>query len=349
MLAASNWGIRMFRPLISVLAACALLSPVHVLAQAAAKPADPETWKRTVAAGVKEGVVVFYSAAGPATLARIKVDFEKANPGIVVEASRYFGAGLVSRLEQERKSAADGADVVISTELNWFEAIRKEGQMKAPVGPSVANWPSSYLVQGAIVAVSVEPLIMIYNTNLVKTPLTGYEDLLKSEFKGKFGIPEVVATTLLAWYDWLEKTRGPEFIGKLAAQQPRRTVSTPVAAQATAAGEFMAHPFVALSSALPLIKGGAPLKVVYPKPSFGIRYVGGILGWTKHPNAAQVFMDYLMSVRGQTVWNGEGDAASPLNNIPGSLDAKNITPYDPTLYNNDMLNAYREKFDKMFK
>jgi hypothetical protein len=56
-----------------------------------------------------------------------------------------------------------------------------------------------------------------------------------------------------------------------------------------------------------------------------------------------------MSVRGQVMWSGRGEAASPLSNIPGSIDAKTINPFDPTAFPPEMTKAYREKWTALFK
>ena len=103
------------------------------------------------------------------------------------------------------------------------------------------------------------------------------------------------------------------------------------------------------SATLPLIAQGAPLKLVIPSPAFGFQYSGGILSWSKRPNAAQVFMNYVMSRAGQTAWVGSGEAASALPNIPNSSDANTISVYNPTAYPADFLQTYGVKWRGIFK
>ena len=73
------------------------------------------------------------------------------------------------------------------------------------------------------------------------------------------------------------------------------------------------------------------------------------LAHAKRPNAALVFVDYMMSRRGQTAWNGSGESASPLAGIPGSLDAKTMQPWDPFRYTPEFQKAYLAKWNKIFK
>ena len=99
----------------------------------------------------------------------------------------------------------------------------------------------------------------------------------------------------------------------------------------------------------PLIDSGAPIKTVVTSPSYGASYAGGIVSWSKRPNAALVFMDYLMSPRGQAAWNGgRGEAASPLPGIAGSMDASTINLYHSRQYPGPVVDAHTERLSKLF-
>lgn len=329
------------------LVAAALQS--HSLAQSSDSAFKSAEWAKVAAAARKEGRVVLYTQANPIVNERIKADFENAHPGMVLEYSRVVGAALLSKLEQERKIGADGADVAIATEPLWFENLAKAGALKKPAGPSTLSWPARYTVGGAAPVLALEPITMAYNTNLVKTPITGYRDLLRPELKGKIGLLDLVAPVVVAWFDWLEKTQGPDFLAKLAAQDARLFPSSVPSTQATAAGETAVSGFTNPTNSMPLIERGAPIKMVLPSPSFGISYVGGVLSAGRRQNAALFFMDYLTSPRGQTAWSGKGETASPLPAIPGSLDAKSINTYDARPYTAEAVNAYKERWNKLFK
>jgi len=316
---------------------------------AALAQAQPAAWKDVVVAAQKEGRVAVFSAQGPSVMERIKADFEKTYPGIRLEQTRMSSGPMMSKLDQERASAADGGDVTITTEMGWLEDRLKEGALKAPAGPSGAAWPAAFMVKGAYPILALEPFGIAYNTNLVKTPITGYRDLLRPEFSGKVGMIDLVATSLIAFYDWLEKKEGPDFLAKLAAQKPKIYGSNPIGAQMVASGELPAVSFMSATMVLPLVTKGAPVKLVYPDSAFGIQYAGGIVAWSRRPNAAQVYLDYVMSRAGQTAWNGLGEAASPLPNIPGSGDVRGIVPYDPARYTPEVIKAYRARWEGLIK
>lgn len=347
---ASQFVVQHYRRGLGLLGAlCLLLTSGATFAQVGATVrATPDQWKAIVAAAHKEGKVSLYGSISPEKLDEIKVDFQKVYPGIRLEAVRYSSGPTISKLDQERQTGTDGADVAVSTAVDWLEDRIKEGALKAPVGPSTINWPSAYSMASVAPILAMEPLVIIYNSKEVNAPILGYKDLLNPELKGKIGVLDLVAPIVVAYYDWVDKGQGGNFMNRLATQQLRIYTSTPTGAQSVASGETPIAIFMNPASVLPLIKLGAPVKMVFPNPSFGNRLVGGILGWSKRPNAAQVLLDYLMSTRGQMVWNKDGDSASALPNIPGSLDAKTLDLVDLRPYDKKAIDAYRAKFSTLF-
>lgn len=287
-----------------VLSVIAALLPTAGFAQGAASAAE---WERIVAAARKEGRVVAYVNSLPNVNDRLRDDFAKAYPGVVLEINRIVGPPIGGRVEEERKSGVDGADLAITGESVFFLEAARQGLIRRPVGPSSVGWPERFMLGGAAPALNMEPFIIVYNTNLVKFPVTGYMDLLRPEFRdGKVGTSEPVGPILLAWYDFLDKLGGGGWVARFATQKPKLYIGVVPTTQSVASGELMATALSMASTALPLLDKGAPIKLVVPSPSVLNAYYGGVLGWAKRPNAAMLAMDYLMSVRGQTVWNGSG-------------------------------------------
>ncbi len=334
----------------SLLAAAVVstLAAAPALAQNAFRSASSADWAKVVSAANAEGKVILYATPVPATLAQFKAAFEKAYPSITVEYTRLIGTQLVGKVDQDRAANVDGADVIITPEVTWIADRAKQGVIKPPAGPATGAWPAKYIASGVSPVLALEPLILAYNTNLVKTPVTGYQDLLRPEFNGKIAMIEPNAGVLVAWYDWLEKTQGADFLAKVAAQNPKLYVSALPITQGTVAGEVVFTGFTVPTVAAPLIAQGAPLKMVVPSPSVGTPYAGALLSWAKRPNAAAVFLDFMMSTAGQTVWAGKGDVGSPIG-VPGSLDASTISPLDQSKYPPEVSNAYQAKWSRIFK
>ena len=326
-------------------AACA----TNVSAQGAFTGYQPAEWAKIVAAAKAEGKVILYAVPVPAALAAFKAGFEKAYPGIVVEPTRLVGTQLPAKIDQDRQSGVDGADVTIAAEVTWLAERASQGALKAPVGPATAAWPAKYVIGGVAPILALEPFVLTYNSNLVKTALTGYADLLRPEFKGgKLGMVEPNSGAMVAFYDWLEKAQGTDFLSKVAAQNPRLYVSALPVTQGNIAGEIALSSFSVPTVVSPQIAQGAPIKMVVPNPSVGVAYAGGVFSWAKRQNAALVFLDFMMSPAGQSVWAGKGEVGSPIG-VPGSLDVRTINALDQSKYPPDVTNAYQAKWARIFK
>ena len=328
--------------------ASALALPGVSVAQGA-KPVSADAWKGIVAAANKEGKVLLYSAATQAIQTRIKTAFTKAYPGISMEWIRYGSGELMTRLDQERQTGVEGADVGISTEVAWFDNASKAGYLKPPVGPAVAAWPAAYLLNGTSPVLAMEPIVIMVNTNIVKTPVTGQKDLLRPEFKGKVGIEELASTFVYAWYDLVEKSEEAGYLAKLGANQPRIYASTVALAQSIASGEIGIANFVNMGAAVSTVKSGAPARIVMPTPTFANQYNGGVIATSKRPNAALVLLDFLMSRDGQEAWSGDGASASPLAGVPNALEAKNVRPVDLVPYTPERNKEFKARFDGLFR
>ncbi len=136
--------------------------------------------------------------------------FMKANPNIKVN---YFPlAGSAIMLGQLRaQKAQPQADVVImdvsvakaGTDEGIFETIDEK------MIPVVADLHPAARVPGVGgVGVTFDNLVMIYNTDLMKTPPKGFSDLADPANKGKVvipGIPDIQGMSLIAI---LDKTKG---------------------------------------------------------------------------------------------------------------------------------------------
>ncbi len=319
-----------------------------VFAQGHFKGYKPAEWAKIVAAAKKEGRVTLYYVSTQPVVDRLKAAFAKQYPDIQVDALRLVGTQLVGKLDQERATGADGGDVAITPETSWASERVKDKGMAEPVGPASAHWPGKYTIDSVTPMLGMEPLILVYNSKEVKTPVTGYADFLRPEFKGKVATPDLVANIFFAFYEWLEQTQGPDFLPKLAAQNPRFYPSCVPVTQQIVVGELLGETLCVATIVSPMIKQGAPIKQVVPKPAVATPFAGVIAKWSKRPNSAQVFMDFVMSPAGQAAWAANGEMASPLPNIPNSLDISSMTALDPTRFTPDVAKAYRAKWDKMF-
>ncbi|MEK7214225.1 MAG: extracellular solute-binding protein [Chloroflexota bacterium] len=250
------------------------LLPGAAFAQAGAQAAE---WAKIVAAAKKEGNVHFYGGTPVQQGQRLMAGFRKAYPDIAIDYVRLPSGEMVTRIDRERLSSADGADVALGAELLWFQERDKEGNLLRPAGPSVADWPAKFLRGRNLVVIGIEPFVMAYNTKLVPNAPKRYADLLTPEFKGRIGGNELAATSVVAWYDWMEKTQDRDYLIKLKSLNVKLYASAVGTSQAIASGEIVATPGTAtVTTVKPLMDQGAPINYVRPIPAFTATGVRGI-------------------------------------------------------------------------
>ncbi|MGH7846598.1 MAG: ABC transporter substrate-binding protein, partial [Candidatus Binatia bacterium] len=155
-----------------------------------------------------------------------------------------------------------------------------------------ATWTSIYTNYGAFG----------YNTKSVpKANLPkSYDDLLKPEWKEQISIEgkayEWFATMIRAMGD----EKGLSFMRGLA-KQVRLSDARTIMAQLIAAGEFKGG-LSAYSSTFEQLKpAGAPVDWVYLNPVFANIHPMGLAAKALNPNAGKLFIDFVLSRKGQTI------------------------------------------------
>jgi iron(III) transport system substrate-binding protein len=82
------------------------------------------------------------------------------------------------------------------------------------------------------------------------------------------------------------------------------------------------------------VQKGNPLAMMYPTDGTVLIIApSGIMKGSKHPNAARLFMDYLLTVEASTVWVKHfNEAMRPeVSALPGAKSAKDVKTIHPTV------------------
>lgn len=292
-------------------------------------------WAETVAAAEEEGSVVLYlSITGVDD--RLNEAWEAAYPGISLEIFRTGSAELLARLDQEKSTDAAGADVTIHADEGWF--LDNGERLSDVTGPAYEEyWGDSKFAyaDGDYILVDGAPLGVAYNTNVIEEigvdPIEEYADLLQPELEGYIGFtPSENASATLQWWYTVSESIGGAGIEELAALDPQPYASLTPLVEALAAGEHAVGVYASLSVVYGLQAQGAPLEVVVPTPAIGGGHFVATVDWASHPNAAEVFRNWILSPEGQVALNGPGDLYTPLSvaDIPDAPDTMQSIPED---------------------
>jgi iron(III) transport system substrate-binding protein len=152
-----------------------------------------------------------------------------------------------------------------------------------------------------------------YNTELVKNPPRSWWDLTKPEY-GDGQIGQVIA--LSGGTTWTRimferQVLGEDYWAKQAATKPRLYPSGAPLSDALVRGEIAIAPVI-YHIMYPKKRDGAPVELFFPPEGVPIvPYATGIPKTAAHPNAARLYLDWLLSPEGQAYAIAEqGDLTS---------------------------------------
>ncbi|MBI4335004.1 MAG: extracellular solute-binding protein [Chloroflexi bacterium] len=280
-------------------------------------------WEKVVAAAKDEGRVSVYTQWGPTERAGL-VEAFRARFGIDVEfTTAGTGSELTAKMVKERRAGIFLADVVGQGATTLLIDMNPEGIL-APIEPMLIlpevkepnNWTGGqlFLDRGKLaIAFSAEYTSFVgRNTDLVKGgEIKSYYDLLDPKLKGKIVMRDPMTPgSSNAWISFMERIWGLEktkdYLRQLVKQEP--VVTRDLRLQ----GEWLAKGKYAVSAAphQPTLLGfqdvGAPVALVRVTEGALITASGSCLalpaGQLPHPNAAKVFINWLLSREGQSLF-----------------------------------------------
>ena len=297
---------------ISAAAVCGALISGSALGQGATTaPGDIEA---LVKAARAEGELLYYIGVTE-NVAKRTSDAFFAKYGVRATFVRLPGAAGVRRYATEAEAGNIAADLLFtsgpaeafaadSAKKGWVEPISQAG---LPV--LRGEYPQRFLL-GHTAIVQVAPWIMAYNTERLKGSDIPKEwtDLLHPRFKGQLLLadPKAADAYLDQWNLFLDRY-GESFLTRLKDQNMRVMQGAVPATNALAAGEGLVQFPGTSQQYQALIDKGAPLKMVTPDLTSGIELKVTVThrAKAKHPNAARLFANYVLSQEGNKVFNAD--------------------------------------------
>jgi iron(III) transport system substrate-binding protein len=323
-----------------------LVSFAQISQGAQTKPPWQQEWERTLDAAKKEGQVAVYISGYDAILP----DFEKEFPEIKVIAVTGRGNQLGPRLLSERRAEKYIADVS-STGANpnyqqYYLAKALDPITPALILPEVTDPSKWYLrkhqysdPEGQYVFNYVGSATygsISYNTNAVDAKeFKSYWDLMNPKWKGKIAIRDIrqagpgAGNTRFFYY---HQDLGPSFIKKLFGEMDATLFSDfRQGPDWLATGKFAICFFCDVDV---LKRQGLPVDTLGPKAlkeggalvqQFG---TVALLNRAPHPNAAKVFINWLLSRSGQSALQKRtANAESPADSLRIDIPKEEV-PYE---------------------
>jgi len=279
----------------------------------------------------KEGRLVLYTANQLESEQDLVARFNKKYPGIQVEIVRAPGSRLATRIQTEVAAGKLAADVIDMSDRGLAADFQQIFADYAP--PNAAQYPERAKTLPNLWPKTSWGFVIAYNAASGVKPPASWRDLADRQYDGKVGV--VVANSGGSTWTRAMFTRqvvGEDYWKALAANHPMLYPSGAPAASGIVRGEVLLGG-VQSNAVIPMVRSGAPLKVVYPEEGIPITTsVAGIPKTSPHPNAARVFMDWAMSAEGQTAWVQDGGGFSVMEGAPlpeGATAATRLWIPDP--------------------
>jgi len=253
----------------------------------------------------KEGKLVVYTSMNVEDCNPLLQEFQKKYPFIKTELYRTKSQMLLTRLVQETRAQRYNPDVITATFPIWNDLIKNDILMKykspeAKTLPSRMKDPDGYWT---VLYLQLQGIA--YNTDMVPANLAPktYDDLLNPRWIGKkLAMDYRDQPWFAVMLNILGKQQGLEFMRKLAAQDLYQRDNKTLLTQLLAAREFPMLANTFLDEVVNLKKQGAHVEWMpghNPIPAGS--HLIGVYSHSPHPNAAKLFIDFLLSDEGQRV------------------------------------------------
>jgi len=257
----------------------------------------------------KEGKITFYTGLIVDQVVRpVKAAFEKEYPFVQLEFFRANSSRLAQRVLAENQAKRYEADVVSGTAA--VTSLQRAQLMQRFYSPPIAEYPPELKDDdGFWGSTNVYFMTLGYNTRNVKVAELpkSYEDLLHPRWKGQMiwstspgsGAPQFIGNILTT----MGQEAGKAYLQKLKRQNiAKTTASARQILDLVIAGEyplaiqmFNHHAYISKAA-------GAPVEWQPLEPVTATNNSIGLLKTTPHPHAAMLFMDFVLSKKGQLVF-----------------------------------------------
>jgi iron(III) transport system substrate-binding protein len=281
---------------------------------AAQRPAGyPRSYENLVAAARGEGEVRIYGNADAATMAPLVAAFRRTFPGVAVRYNDLQSTEINRRFLAESAARRPSADLVWSSAMDLQAKLINDGYAQAYQSPEKPALPPRAVWKNMGYGVTAEPVAIVYNKRLIvpkRVPHTheALELLLRTgraALRGKITTydparSDVGYQYLVEDYAITRDTRS--LLQAIAATRPLLSRTTGPMLDAVAQGRAAIAYNVVGPYAIKRARSDARLGVVFPRDyTIVASRVAFIARDARHPAAAKLFLDFLLSRRGQTL------------------------------------------------
>lgn len=278
----------------------------------AAVPASyPRSYASIVEGARREGALSIYSATDAREVVELLRDFRTLYPEIRVDYADLNSTELYSRFIAEVAAREGTADLLWSSAMDLQIKLVNDGYAQAYASPEKPALPEWAVWKNEAWGTTAEPIVFAYNRRLMPAddvPRTHADlaRLLREKpdfYRGKIASynPERSGVGFLYITQDIQATRDTwNLIRAMGATAPKFYTSTGAMMERVVSGEHLLAYNMIGSYALERQSRDPSLGVVLPEDyTLVMSRIALIPADARHPNAAKLFLDFLLSRRGQ--------------------------------------------------
>jgi iron(III) transport system substrate-binding protein len=327
----------------AVLTAAALAAAAPAAAQVpAGYPAD---YQKIIDAAKKEGKLIIYSATDSKAAHPLVRDFSAMYPGISVEYADMNSTEVYNRYISEVAAGGGTADVMWSSAMDLQMRLASDGYALQYKSPESGKLPAWAIWNDSAYGTTFEPAAIVYNKRLVdpkevpKTHADFARLITQPKFKDKVTTYDIEKSGVGFMFITQDLRQYPGFAAlqqAFGAARLRVQSSTGTMLERISSGENLIGYNVLGSYALVRAKTDPSLGVVLPADyTLILSRVQFISKTARHVNAAKLWMDYMLSQRGQTIIANDSKLFAIRADVKGEttssdlirmIGAKNVKP-----------------------
>jgi iron(III) transport system substrate-binding protein len=285
-----------------------------------------------VAKAEQEGAIVAYSTDPEDGTAALLASFHKVFPKIETNYIRLQAGALYAKVNSERQAGAHLVDAMQLSDLGFVLDFQKRNGYTQYVSPEMAAYKpdyksttEGYWTWGAVIMAGIA-----YNPKIVPPDQApkSWADLTDPKWRDSVSVK--VSNSGLQHETWYELKRlyGDDYWTKFAEQQPRAFDSYVQQFDRAVNGQDKIIATAQYSGYLQFEAKGAPIAFVYPADGMPAGpETWGIISDAPHPEAAKLFMDWLLSKPGQTAYGNALFLNSVRADVPPPPGGRSVTEF----------------------
>lgn len=296
----------------------------------------PADYQKTVDGAKKEGKVVVYSTTDTKAAGPLIQGFEALYPGVKVEYNDMNSTELYNRYISEQAAGGTSGDVVWSSSMDTALKLAADYAQEY-ASPEQGQLPKWAVWKEKAYGTTYEPVVFIYNKRLipqgdVPDSHAALAKLIASQtdkFKKKVTTYDIEKSGLGFMLSVQDSKADPHYFatladvakGGLAVQS-----STGTMMERVSSGENLIGFNILGSYAEARAKTDPSLGISYPKDyTLVLSRVSFISKEAANANAAKLWLNYVLSEKGQSILANQADIPSIRNDIEGKNDIEGMT------------------------